>query len=86
MHMTPAQLNRLTPQVHQGLLDSFSNSIHSVFLWAIPFAAAGFVITLLLREIPLRERQKPAGASTADEAGAQLEAAAAEPAPAGEGR
>ncbi|HEY5160592.1 MAG TPA: MDR family MFS transporter [Gaiellaceae bacterium] len=86
MHMTPAQLNRLTPQVHQGLIDSFSNSIHSVFLWAIPFAAAGFVITLLLREIPLRERQKPAGASTADEAGAQLEAAAAEPAPAGEGR
>jgi EmrB/QacA subfamily drug resistance transporter len=86
LHMTPAQLHRLPPSVHQGLIEAFSRSIHPVFVWAIPFAVVGFLITLLLREIPLRERQKPAGASTAEEAGAQLEAAAAEPAPAGEGR
>lgn len=86
MHMTPAQLNRLSPQVHQGLIESFSNSIHSVFLWAIPFAAAGFLITLFLREIPLRERKQPAGAAIAEDLEMQVEAGVAEPAPAGDGR
>jgi EmrB/QacA subfamily drug resistance transporter len=79
LHMTPAQLDRLPPQVHQGLIDAFSNSIHSVFLWAIPFAAAGFLITLLLREIPLRERKKPVAA--AEDAGALSEAGEAAPEP-----
>jgi hypothetical protein len=59
LHMTPAQLRGLPPKVHQGLIDAFSNSIHTVFIWAIPFAVAGFLITLLLREIPLRERKQP---------------------------
>ncbi len=61
LHMKPSELNALPPRVHQGLIDAFSNSIHSVFTWAIPFAIAGFVITLFLREIPLRERKQPAG-------------------------
>jgi predicted MFS family arabinose efflux permease len=60
LHMTPAELRSLPPSVHQGLTEAFSHSIHSVFLWAIPFAVAGFLITLLLREIPLREREQPA--------------------------
>jgi EmrB/QacA subfamily drug resistance transporter len=54
--VTPAQLHRLPPAVHAGLVDAFSRSLHPVFLWAIPFTLAGFVIVLLLREIPLRER------------------------------
>ena len=86
MHMTPAQLNRLSPQVHQGLIDSFSNSIHSVFLWAIPFAAAGFLITLFLREIPLRERKQPVGTSVAEDMGMQVEAGEVESEPVREGR
>lgn len=84
LHMTPAQLRHLPPQVHQGLIDAFSNSIHSVFLWAIPFAVAGFLITLLLREIPLRERKKPV-ADTAEDVGTPSEAEVA-PEPVGEGR
>ena len=83
--MTPAQLNKLSPQVHQGLIDSFSNSIHSVFLWAIPFAVAGFLITLFLREIPLRERQQSVGTGVAEDMGMQVEAGGvAEPETAGE--
>ena len=78
MHMTPAELNRLSPQVHQGLIESFSNSIHSVFLWAIPFAVAGFLITLLLREIPLRERGQQAGTGAAEDFGMTVEAGAHE--------
>jgi EmrB/QacA subfamily drug resistance transporter len=74
LHMTPAQLNRLQPRVHRGLVDAFSNSIHSVFFWAIPFAVAGFVIMLFLREIPLRERAKPGSSEIAMETGAIDEA------------
>ena len=81
--MTPAQLDRLPPQVHQGLIDAFSNSIHSVFLWAIPFAVAGFLITLFLREIPLRERKKPAAA---EDPGTPAEAEEVAPEPVGKGR
>ena len=86
LHMKPAQLRALPPQVHQGLIDSFSNSIHSVFLWAIPFAAAGFLIALFLREIPLSERKQPVGTGAAEDLGMPLEAGAVEPAPAGEVR
>ena len=78
LHMTPSQLRRLPPQVHQGLIDSFSHSIHSVFLWAIPFAVAGFLITLLLREIPLQERAQPAGAAAAEDFGLAVEGEALE--------
>jgi EmrB/QacA subfamily drug resistance transporter len=85
LHMTPAQLRALPPQVHQGLIDAFSNSIHSVFLWAIPFAVAGFLITLLLREIPLRERKQAVGTGAAEDMGMQVEeSGVAEPAPVGE--
>ena len=81
LHMTPAELNSLPPQVHQGLIDAFSNSIHLVFLWSIPFAAAGFVITLFLREIPLRERQQPAGTAVIGDLEIEEEAGAVEPEP-----
>ena len=84
--MTPAQLRRLPPQVHQGLIESFSHSIHSVFLWAIPFAVAGFLITLFLREIPLQERAQPAGTGAAEDLGMAVEAGALKTGTAREGR
>jgi EmrB/QacA subfamily drug resistance transporter len=36
-------------------VDAFSHALHSVFLWAIPFGAVAFVVTVLAREIPLQE-------------------------------
>jgi EmrB/QacA subfamily drug resistance transporter len=78
LHMTPAELRRLPPQAHQGLIEAFSHSIHSVFLWAIPFAVAGFLITLLLREIPLQERAKPAAPGVAEDVGMTVEREALE--------
>jgi len=86
LHMTPAQLRALPPAVHHGLTYAFSNSIHSVFLWAIPFAIAGFLITLLLKEIPLSERKQPVGTGEPEEIEMPLEAGLNEPAPVGEGR
>lgn len=45
----------LPPPVRDGVVEAFARSIHAVFLWAIPFAIAGFLLTWLLKEHPLRE-------------------------------
>jgi EmrB/QacA subfamily drug resistance transporter len=71
--LTPAKLRALPPVVHHGLVEAFAHSIHSVFLWGVPFAIAGFLITLFLREIPLRERAEPAGTGAAEETGMMVE-------------
>jgi EmrB/QacA subfamily drug resistance transporter len=72
VHASPARLRALPPDVHAGLIDAFSRSLHSVFLWAIPFAACAFLLTLLLREIPLRGRQ-PQGVAAAEDFGMPLD-------------
>jgi len=76
--LTPVKLRALSPAVHHGLVESFSHSIHSVFLWGVPFAIAGFLITLFLREIPLRERAQPAGTGAREDAGMMVEGEALE--------
>jgi EmrB/QacA subfamily drug resistance transporter len=76
--LTPAKLRALPPAVHNGLVEAFAHSIHSVFLWGVPFALAGFLITLLLREIPLRERKKPVATDDAEDLGTTDEAGALE--------
>jgi EmrB/QacA subfamily drug resistance transporter len=52
---TPEQLGALPGPVHRALVEAVAASVHMVFLWAIPFAVVGFVLALLLRELPLRE-------------------------------
>ncbi len=52
----PAALKNLPPAIHTGLVNSVSESLHVVFLAAVPVLVLAFVLTLLLREIPLRTR------------------------------
>jgi hypothetical protein len=52
--MSPAQLHAFPPPVQQGILESFVRSLHSVFLIGVPLAAGMFVLTLLLKQVPLR--------------------------------
>jgi EmrB/QacA subfamily drug resistance transporter len=59
LHSSPAKLKKLPPAIHTGLIDAFSSSLHTVFLWATPFGVAAFLVSLLLREVPLRERGAP---------------------------
>jgi hypothetical protein len=40
--------------VHDAVVEAFARSLYTVFLWAIPVAAAGFVVVLFLKELPLR--------------------------------
>jgi hypothetical protein len=67
LHEDPAQLRRLPPAIHTGLIDAFASSLHTVFLWAVPFGVAAFLVSLFLREVPLRDtRDIPLAAVAAD--------------------
>jgi EmrB/QacA subfamily drug resistance transporter len=54
---SPKVILSLPPAVRSIVIDAFARSIDTVFLAAVPIAVAGFAITLLLREVPLRATQ-----------------------------
>jgi Major Facilitator Superfamily len=66
---SPAQVLRLPASVHSGVAVSVAQSVHVVFLTAIPIAAVAFLAVVTLREVPLRKweqgPQSPGGASQA---------------------
>jgi EmrB/QacA subfamily drug resistance transporter len=51
---SPARLKALPPDIHAGVVHAFSLSLHTVFLWAVPLIIVGFLVSWLLREVPLR--------------------------------
>jgi len=55
LHGAPAQLRQLPPAAHQAVITAVTHAVDRVFLWAIPFTAAAFALSLFLRELPLRE-------------------------------
>jgi hypothetical protein len=52
---SPAQLRMLPAPVLHGVIEAFSRSLSTVFLWAVPITLLSFLASWLLREIPLRE-------------------------------
>jgi len=54
LHSKLSTIAALPPAVHQGLIDAFSNSLHTVFLLAVPVGVLAFGVSLFLREVPLR--------------------------------
>jgi EmrB/QacA subfamily drug resistance transporter len=67
---SPAVILGLPSAVRAPVIEAFARSIDTVFLAAVPIALLGFVITLFLRETPLR---------SADDVGADLAIAAGPP-------
>ncbi len=51
---SPSALASLPPVIHSALLQAFVDSLHVMFLAAIPFAVLAFVIAFFLPEKPLR--------------------------------
>lgn len=47
-------VGNIPPEAKQVVLQAYVSSFHDMFLYAIPFAAAAFVVALFLRETPLR--------------------------------
>ncbi len=52
---SPAALNKLPPTLHSDYIHAFAASLHYVFLVAVPIAVFAFVLSWLLREVPLRK-------------------------------
>ncbi|WP_329131382.1 MFS transporter [Streptomyces sp. NBC_01476] len=50
----PTAIARLPEAIRAPVRHAFSTSITTVFLWAVPVAAAGFVLAWFLKEQPLR--------------------------------
>jgi EmrB/QacA subfamily drug resistance transporter len=51
----PRALTSLPPSVHVAVLQAYAHSIDRIFLYAAPVAAAAFVLSWFLREVPLRQ-------------------------------
>jgi EmrB/QacA subfamily drug resistance transporter len=48
------------PAIKQSVLNSYILAFHDLFIYAVPFALAAFVVSLFLRETPLRSTSKEA--------------------------
>jgi EmrB/QacA subfamily drug resistance transporter len=54
VHLNPAQARQLPPTVHADFLRAFAHSLHGVFLWGMAMAVVPFLLSWLLKEVPLR--------------------------------
>jgi EmrB/QacA subfamily drug resistance transporter len=68
----PTQLKSLPAPIRAGLQTSFSDSLHVVFLVGAPAAFVGFLLALLLKEIPLRGITGPKARGPEPTAGEEL--------------
>ncbi|MDA8391679.1 MAG: MDR family MFS transporter [Actinomycetota bacterium] len=58
---SPAQLDRLPPALHRAAVTAFVHSLHAVFLYGVPIAMFGFVLSWALPEIRLSKAPVGAG-------------------------
>lgn len=67
---TPEAIKSLPPETHDAVVQGIAAGVHTIFEVALPIVAVGLLLTLLLREIPLRET---AHVGPAAPVGAELE-------------
>jgi EmrB/QacA subfamily drug resistance transporter len=63
---TVAGVRSLPDSIRPTVTAAYADSLHVVFLWAVPVAALGFVVALLLKEVPLRDTARMAAAEVGD--------------------
>ena len=54
VHLNPQQADRLPPAIHADFLQAFAHALHGVFLFGMALAAVPFLLSWLLKEVPLR--------------------------------
>ena len=57
--LDPTMVNSLPAVVKHDVFIAISHATQSVFIWALPAAAAVFVLALFIKEVPLRGRAAP---------------------------
>jgi EmrB/QacA subfamily drug resistance transporter len=55
VRLNPEQARHLAPAVRADFLDAFAHALHGVFLWGMVIALLPFMLSWLLKELPLRE-------------------------------
>ena len=53
--VSPSVIANLPPQVHDAYVQAVAASLHPIFVVAAVVAGFSFVLTLFLREVPLRD-------------------------------
>ncbi|WP_328522347.1 MDR family MFS transporter [Kribbella sp. NBC_00359] len=56
----------LPDSVRPAVTAAYADSLHVVFLWAVPVAALGFLVALMLKEVPLRETARMAASDVGE--------------------
>ena len=54
---SPQALHALSPEMAAPIVDAYADSLGKVFLCAVPVAVVGFVVSLFLKEVRLREME-----------------------------
>jgi MFS family permease len=54
---SPRALHELSPEMAAPIIDAYADSLGRVFLCAVPVAVLGFVVSLFLKEVRLRETE-----------------------------
>jgi hypothetical protein len=70
--LDPAQVANLSGPVKEAVFAGIAQAVHTVFLLAIPTTVLIFVFALLIKEVPLRGRDKPGEQVPAPEAEALI--------------
>ncbi|MET7594569.1 MULTISPECIES: MDR family MFS transporter [unclassified Streptomyces] len=52
---SPQGLHGLPPPVAEPVVQAYADTLHTVFLWAVPVALLGFVVALFLKQVELRD-------------------------------
>lgn len=52
---SPEALHDLPADAANPIVDAYATSIDTVFLWCVPVALIGFVVAVLLKQVPLRD-------------------------------
>jgi EmrB/QacA subfamily drug resistance transporter len=70
VHLSPEQAKHLPPAVHADFLQAFAHALHGVFLFGMVLAVVPFLLSWLLKEVPLRTTLASAAELTTEEAAA----------------
>ena len=77
---SPSQIQQLEPALRDSVVQSFTNSLHTVFLWTVPFCLIAFVLAWFVPEHPLRASAAIGSQTPAADPAANAERVASVPA------
>ncbi|MEW1639949.1 MDR family MFS transporter [Streptomyces sp. NPDC093801] len=63
---SPRGVHALDPAAAGPIVDAYAAALHTVFLWTVPVAVVGFVVSLFLKQVRLRDSVRAASTDMGD--------------------